>query len=267
MHMPGGPLVLPPVDNMWGMQPSASPPTIEPPLVKGDVGLQATVPPKGLDGWYATIPPQAIEDGLVDNRTAYYVRCLGGPNPCPYTVPPMVLRYWMPVSQNALAAAEASTSLSATAEVGAMVLSVHTSMGFQMGRQILIDAGTPIQEVNYIAGFGSFILRFPLKYAHLNGILITMPRNVATTPMPSWTPAPFRPWSNFQPFVPFNLFAPGPGPAPFPFPGPAPGPAPGPSMYPPLLFTNGAPSPGPGGMAPGGPGGAPGGAPGPAPAR
>mmetsp|Transcript_14159 Transcript_14159/g.22537 ORF Transcript_14159/g.22537 Transcript_14159/m.22537 type:complete len:230 (+) Transcript_14159:65-754(+) len=94
LEIPGAPLVLPPVDKLWGIQPSASPPTIAPPENPGETGLQQTVPPQGLEGWYATIPPDAIENGYVDNRTAYYVRCLGGPAPCPYTVPPAIIKYW-----------------------------------------------------------------------------------------------------------------------------------------------------------------------------
>lgn len=241
MEMPGGPLVLPPVDAMWGMQPSQSPPTIEPPEKKGDVGLQATIPPVGLDGWYATIPPKMIEDGLVDNRTAYYVRCLGGPAPCPFTVPPAVLRYWMPVSQAALANAEASTTLADTVEAGAQVLNVATPAGMMVGREVIIDAGTPIQEINFIAGFGSLILKFPLKYAHLKGILITMPKPLMTTPAPLTMP-PFPSWARFQPVMPFNLWAPGPGPAPFP--GPAPAPLPGPFL--PMLARPPFPGPAPG---------------------
>lgn len=264
MEMPGGPLVLPPVDNMWGMQPSQSPPTIEPPLNPGDVGLQATIPPQGLDGWYATIPPQMIADGLVDNRTAYYVRCLGGPHPCPYTVPPAVLRYWLPVSATALANAEASTTLADDIDAGATVLNITAPVGFLVGREILIDAGTPLQEVNYIAGFGSLILSFPCKYHHMKGVLITMPRPPPTTPTPITMP-PFRPWMNFRPMAFFPAPGPAPGPYPFsmPYPGPMPGPAPAPfpSPFLPMLhFPIGGPSP-----APGGPAGAPG--PAPAPMR
>jgi len=266
MEIPGGPLVLPPVDSMWGMQPSAPPPTIEPPdktkwwgqYFGGEVGLQQTLPPKSLEGWYNTIPPQMIEDGLIDNRTAYYVRCLGGPHPCPYTVPPAILKYWMPVSQVALGQAEASTSLDANVEPGAVTLPVTAMMGFQIGREILIDAGTISQEINYIAGFGSLVLKFPLRYKHTKGILITMPRMPATTP----APMTFQPWQNFQPFVPFNLFNPGPAPAPAPAPMPylAPAPFPGPAPAPRLTFPwlklpmVVAPGPAPG---PGGPGPAP----------
>jgi len=264
MEIPGGPLVLPPVDNMWGMQPSASPPTIAPPEKGESVGLQATVPPVTLEGWYNTIPPQWVEDGLVDNRTGYYVRCLGGPAPCPYTVPPAILRYWMPVSQMALANAEASTSLGDSTEEGAQFLNVTSMMGFQVGRTIIIDAGTPIQEVNVIAGFGSLILQFPLKYKHLKGVLITMPKVPATTPAPLTMP-PMAPWSKFIPFAPNFFYGPAPGPAPYPFPAPAPAPVPAPApliMPPPLVpivsgFTAAAPAPG------GGPAPAP--APGPAP--
>lgn len=219
LEIPGDPLFLPPVDKLWDMQPSASPPTIEPPEKQGDVGLQATVPPKSLEGWYATISPQAIAQGLVDNRTAYYVRCLGGPPPCPMTVPPTVLRYWVPVSSEALRIAESSTTLSENTLYGSMVLPVTSNVGFAVGRLIIIDAGTKIEEVNYVVGFGSLILQMPCKYAHTKGALITMPPAGYTTPPPGG----FRPWNSFNPFSLWGAPGGAPGPAPF---GLAPAPAP-----------------------------------------
>merc|ERR1719491_513119 len=54
--------------------------TPSPPAVK--------LPPEGLEGWYATLPP-----GLPGAKWEHYhfIRCLGGPEPCPYTLPPKVL--------------------------------------------------------------------------------------------------------------------------------------------------------------------------------
>lgn len=222
LSIPGDPLVLPPVDKLWDMQPSASPPTIEPPKEGEKVGLQATVPPRTLEGWYATISPQAIEDGTVDNRTAYYVRCLGGPWPCPQTVPPAVLRYWVPVPQMAFVNAEASTSLSVATNnypFSTNVLTVDTSVGFQVGRVIKLDAGTAIEEANTIVGFGNLqlILQFPTKYAHKAGVLITMPTVASLVPTPAPTTAnpmamymtTTRPMFGMnpmyaQPFTPYN---------------------------------------------------------------
>lgn len=263
LELPGDPLVLPPVDKMWGIQPSASPPTIEPPENKGDVGLQATVPPQSLEGWYATIPPQMIKDGLVDNRTAYYVRCLGGPNPCPYTVPPAVLRYWARVTPG-------KTFALADTAPGATVMQVLSNVGFTVGSTVKIDPGTPAMEVRTIAGLGSLIFSAPLTFPHAKGCPVIL--QVATTPPPMF----FRPWSNFQPmFFPYSpMPGPAPGPAPMPF-GPAPGPAYLPGPFLPVL-SFGAPAPAPGGAPFGAPAGAPVGAPGgpagapglaPAPAR
>lgn len=248
LEIPGDPLVLPPIDNMWGIQPSASPPTIEPPEKSGEVGLQATIPPLSLDGWYATIPPQMIKDGLVDNRTAYYVRCLGGPNPCPYTVPPAVLRYWARVTPG-------KTYALADTAPGATVMEVLSNIGFGVGSTVKIDPGTPAMEVRQIAALGSLVFSVPLAFPHGKGCPVLL--------LPSMTPPPmpFVPWSSFRTgwgLAPFPGPAPGPSPMPY---GPAPGPAFLPGPFLPVLSI-GAPAPGP---APG-PGGAPGGAPGPAPA-
>lgn len=259
LEIPGDPLFLPPIDKMWGMQPTASPPTIEPPKKTDgtETGLQATLPPQSLEGWYATIPPQMIKDGLVDNRTAYYIRCLGGPNPCPYTVPPAVLRYWARVTPG-------RSYLLKAAAAGSVVLEVLANTGFAVGNTVTIDPMTPVQEVRTIVGLGSLILNAPLQFAHKEGAVVNV--NVATT----FPPMPFRPWANFVPFGAWNAFGPMPGPAPAPFPFPA-GPAFGmaPAWGPPLQLVYpvvggfGGPAPGPAGA----PGGAPGGAPSPAPVR
>lgn len=271
LEVPGDPLFLPPIDKMWGMQPSASPPTIEPPEKKGEVGLQATIPPQSLEGWYATIPPQMIEDGLVDNRTAYYVRCLGGPAPCPYTVPPAILRYWARVKPGETFALKASPA-------GADRMEVLANLGFAVGNDVIIDPLTPTQEIKKIKAFGSMIFDSPMQFAHAEGCVIKF--------MPSTTPLamPMQPWAVFQPFGAWNIHTPFfPGPAPAPFPGPmgfmSPAPAaawgalplfvPPPAAAPWPAATAAWPAagaPGPAAGAPG-PAGAPGGAPSPAPVR
>jgi len=70
--------------------------------------------------------------------------------------------------------AEASTTSTVPVLAGAKKLEVAASSGFKIGRQIVIDAGTQSEEVNEIAGFGSLILKSPLKFAHPAGISITM---------------------------------------------------------------------------------------------
>lgn len=267
LEIPGDPLVLPPVDKMWGMQPSMSPPTIAPPEKEGDVGLQATVPPRSLEGWYATIPPEMIANGLVDNRTAYYVRCLGGPYPCPMTVPPAIQKFWARVTPG-------KTFSMAGTPAGAIAMDVLANVGFAVGASVMIEPNTPVMEVRTIKGFGSFIFDRPLQFAHDKGCQIVIMAATTFPPMP--VPPP---WASFQPFGAWNAFT-------APFPGPAPGPAPGPfpfmlSPHPvpvpapaPLMFIPGAPAPGPaplGGAYPGpspavSPGAAPGGAPSPGPA-
>mmetsp|Transcript_139753 Transcript_139753/g.243389 ORF Transcript_139753/g.243389 Transcript_139753/m.243389 type:complete len:201 (+) Transcript_139753:86-688(+) len=88
-EVPGDSVVLPPLDNLLGMQPTASP-------LKTEDGLLSTFPPRGFYGWYNTIPPRpkgypGWKDGAVDWQR-YYLRCLGGPPPCPYTEPPIIIQ-------------------------------------------------------------------------------------------------------------------------------------------------------------------------------
>jgi len=68
--------------------PTPGPSTVRP-------GVVELVPPKGLEGWYHTLPPQLVPgwaQGATDAEYRYFLRCLGGPPPCPYTLPPLVIR-------------------------------------------------------------------------------------------------------------------------------------------------------------------------------
>mmetsp|Transcript_28156 Transcript_28156/g.80806 ORF Transcript_28156/g.80806 Transcript_28156/m.80806 type:complete len:328 (-) Transcript_28156:12-995(-) len=88
LDLPSEP-VLAPITDRLVLAPVATPgpPTIGP----GDErsGVVPTLPPKGLEGWYATLPPKLVAgwaEGAVDWER-YYLRCLGGPPPCPYYYP------------------------------------------------------------------------------------------------------------------------------------------------------------------------------------
>lgn len=240
LEIPGDPLVLPPVDKMWGMQPTVSPVTIEPPEKEGETGLQQTVPPQSLEGWYATIPPDMIEKGLVDPHVAYYARCLGGPGPCPYTVPPAVISHWERVQTGKCYA-------SGPLLRGTTQLEVSATVGFAVGDTIMIGN----REVKMITGFGSIIINTPLMFDYPPGTPIqVVPRAPMPMPMPMPGPAPgpaplmpaFPPWSNFRPmgmWTPTMPLRPVPAPAPAPLlaiapvaaPVPAPAPAPGPVPF------------------------------------
>jgi hypothetical protein len=53
------------------------------------------------------------------------------------------------------------------------VLEVTSNTGFSTGQDIVIDAGTAIEEYNKIVSFGSLILASPLQYDHGTGAIVT----------------------------------------------------------------------------------------------
>jgi len=63
-------------------------------------------------------------------------------------------------------------SLKTEVKKGSAVLPVVSNAGFQIGQEIVIDAGTAIEETNTIIGFGSLILKYPLKYDHAAGMVV-----------------------------------------------------------------------------------------------
>jgi len=101
----------------------------------------------------------------------------------PITPPPVMAR----------AAATATTTMQAEAKAGSNALPVTTQNGFSIGQQIIIDQGTALEETNEIAGFGSIILKHPLKFTHSTGTKImttvtTTPIAVVTTVAPTVAP-------------------------------------------------------------------------------
>lgn len=71
-----------------------------------------------------------------------------------------------------LSVAGANTTLTNSVPANSTVLPVGSSNGFYLGRQVLIDAGTPVQEANIVAGFGSLVLKNPLAFAHGTGATV-----------------------------------------------------------------------------------------------
>lgn len=66
----------------------------------------------------------------------------------------------------------ASTALTKVSKKGSKVLHVNSLTDFQVDQNVIIDFGTPIQEANQIAKFGSIILKKPLKFDHPSGAKI-----------------------------------------------------------------------------------------------
>merc|ERR1740117_1874207 len=76
------------------------------------------------------------------------------------------------VTVTATATATVTTTMQAEAKAGSTALPVTTQNGFSIGQQIIIDQGTTLEETNEIAGFGSIILKNPLKFTHSTGTKI-----------------------------------------------------------------------------------------------
>jgi len=79
----------------------------------------------------------------------------------------------------ALAAAEAAAALPSTevttvVEPGEQRLPVESHAGFEVGQEVVIDEGTQVEEVNEVVGFGSLLLKHPLKYHHGVGAAVTV---------------------------------------------------------------------------------------------
>jgi len=78
------------------------------------------------------------------------------------------------------------TMLTAAATAGSTILSTWSHAGFSIGDSIIIDAGTYLQEVNRVIGFGSMTLAAPLQYTHAAGA--TVASQATTTPGITTTP-------------------------------------------------------------------------------
>jgi hypothetical protein len=85
------PVAVAPLANRILMVPIATP---GPPTVSPENHMYTTVPPKGLEGWYHTLAPQLVPgwaQGATDYWYRYFMPCFGGPDPCPYTMPPVIV--------------------------------------------------------------------------------------------------------------------------------------------------------------------------------
>lgn len=85
---------------------------------------------------------------------------------------------WQPVVPEL----KVSTVMSLPAKAGGLVLNVASQAGFVVGAAVVIGAGTPQEETNTVASFGSLVLKAPLKFDHPPGTTVTTPST--TTPMP-----------------------------------------------------------------------------------
>lgn len=66
-----------------------------------------------------------------------------------------------------------STKVTTPVAKGAKTLPVVSNGNFQVGEEITLDAGTPVEESNTIKAFGSLILAEPLEFDHAPGATAT----------------------------------------------------------------------------------------------
>lgn len=66
-----------------------------------------------------------------------------------------------------------STGLSKTSKAGDRTLPVTSQAGFHIGDSIVLDQGKQTEEVNTIVGFGSILLKHPLKFPHSTGTVVS----------------------------------------------------------------------------------------------
>jgi len=90
---------------------------------------------------------------------------------------PTVWAVWPHVSDpSQVVPGETPNSLQAPVYSGEKQLNTVSNDGFVAGMDIVIDAGTAVEETNRIVSFGSLILQDPLKYDHGANILINQVR-------------------------------------------------------------------------------------------
>ncbi len=94
-------------------------------------------------------------------------------------------------------AVAAATTLTAPAAAGSTEIEVAGEQGFAIGDPIVINPGGANEEENQIAGFGSFLLEFPLAEDHDAGEPVA--ELLPATPTPS--PTPLAPTPTFSPGI------------------------------------------------------------------
>ena len=92
-------------------------------------------------------------------------------------------------------AVAAATTLTAPAAAGSTEIEVAGEQGFAIGDPIVINPGGANEEENQIAGFGSFLLEFPLAEDHDAGEPVA--ELLPATPTPS--PTPLAPTPTLEP--------------------------------------------------------------------
>jgi len=65
------------------------------------------------------------------------------------------------------------SKISVPVKRGAKKLPVASNSDFEIGQELVLAAGTPLEEFNRIKGFGSLILEFPLQFDHGVGVIAT----------------------------------------------------------------------------------------------
>jgi hypothetical protein len=101
----------------------------------------------------------------------------------------------------------AQTTLSANVPPGSTVLPVNGQQGFEIGDIVEIDPDFPCVEIGQIVGFGSILLKTPLKFEHLigakvikmpDGLQIVEPVPTTSSVIPSYSYVGSRPTTSYM---------------------------------------------------------------------
>jgi hypothetical protein len=72
---------------------------------------------------------------------------------------------------------QVKTNIAGFVAAGATRIQVSSAVGFEVGSEVVIDAGTLFEESNIIKGFGSILLETPTKFDHEVGATVSASSN------------------------------------------------------------------------------------------
>jgi hypothetical protein len=72
---------------------------------------------------------------------------------------------------------QVTTKMTDFLAAGATRIEVSSSVGFEVGSEVVIDGGSSVEEINKIKGFGSILLQTPTEFDHKAGATVSASSN------------------------------------------------------------------------------------------